>query len=245
MNILAVEPEERKIMAFSFLLWTVAAICSGWAGCHYYERPRAIPVIAHDQVRQSDGSLIAARVATPQPPQQIIPAGDHVTATGHVLLAASKPVAAANVHVVQGVQVGQKSAGHAGAPADAADSGAFLFADNHDGSYSASPQLMAVCQRLLSCPAERLDLTTVMDKHGQQDLLVSTPGGTVETATFAPAPLKVEKAHPWMIGPSYGRAGWGIVAGRQFQALPVTVGIDAFRDPQYGLDARVWGVLRL
>lgn len=220
------ETPEKCIPAFAFLLWSLAVFGAGWASCHYYEKPRAIPVIAHDQVRQKDGSLIAARVSTPQPPQQIVPKGDQVQATAQIHLAA---------HALQlkpGVQVQQKSAGDAGLPAVAVASGPTV-AQLDD------------CERWLQCPAVTVDETLVRGKDGQQDLLVSTPDGQVQSASLAPVgPVLAAPVHPWLIGPSYGRGGWGLVAGRQFQALPVAVGVDAWRDPQAGLDARVWGVWR-
>jgi hypothetical protein len=208
-------PSRSAAVPIAVLLVFIA----GWLSCHYYEKPRAVPVTAHDQVRQADGSLIAAITDKTQPPQQIVPRGDTVQATGHIVIAASKPVASPDVHVE---------------PAPAANSGELLFADNGDGTYSASPHLMEVCQRLLSCPAVAIDETLVKGKAGQQDLLVSTPGGVVQDATLAPVgTVLLAKAHPWALGVAMplglpGSSQYGLAMAYSFQALPVTVGVDVF-----------------
>lgn len=193
---------------------------AGWASCHYYNKPRAVPVIAHDQARQQDGSLIAARVVTPQPPQQIIPRGDHVQATAQIHLAARAPVVRPGIAIQPAPLIASGVT-----PAD----------------LPVTDRLLDQCERLLQCPAVAVDETLVRGKDGQQDLLVSTPGGTIQSASLAPAgPVLAAPVHSWLIGTSYGRGGWGLVAGRQFQALPVTVGVDAWHDPVTSLTARAW-----
>lgn len=205
-------------------LLAILLYLAGWASCHQYNKPRAVPVIAHDQERQQDGSLIAARVDTPQPPQQIVPRGDQVQATGHIVIAARAPVLRPGIAIQ---------------PAPVIASGVT------PADLPVTARLLDQCERLLQCPAVTVDETLVRGKDGQQDLLVSTPDGQVQSASLAPVgPVLVASVHPWLIGPSYGRGGWGLVAGRQFQALPLTVGVDAWRDPQYGNEVRAWAVGR-
>ena len=195
----------RQLQLAGFFMYTLLLLVLGWLACHAYEKPVVVPVIAHGQVRQEDGSLLAARSAAPLAPQQGLPPGDKVQATAQIHLAARQPVPLA--------QSGQPPAPRA---------------------------LLDQCQRLLSCPALTVDETLVQGRNGQQDLLVSTPGGLVQGAVLAPVlPLVGAPEHPWSVGVSYGRGGWGLAAGREFQAVPVHVGVDVFRDAQAGLTGRL------
>lgn len=194
----------------------LATFATGWYCSEHYNEPAHIAVTSHVQIRQADGSLIAARIAAQQAPQQAIPTGDKVTATGSVMLAAKAAVVRQNVHLET-----------------ATDSGLALT-DNGDGSYSATPALLNACQRIMSCPAQRLDLTTVVDKSGQQDLIVSSPDGKVDTATFAPAPLAVPKAHPWAVGLLYGASNRGMYLSRDLG--PIRLSIDAIDGNKGAID---------
>lgn len=195
------------------LIALLTAFFAGWLESERYHEPATIAVTPHPPRRQPDGSLIAARSATPQPPRQAIPKGDRVLDTARIQLSATPTLAA-------GIALAPASAGP-------------VF------DQPVTPQLVQQCRRILRCVVSA-DESLLATPDGQQDLAISTPDGHVDTATLAPAaPALVPKMHPWALGLSYGSGGPGLTAARQFQDVPVSLGVDVYRDERAGLEGRV------
>lgn len=200
----------RIVLAVLLLLTT---FFSGWIASERYRVPVAVATMAHPARRQADGSLLAARVATPQAAKQVLPAGDRVLDTARIQLGAVPTLAA-------GIALAPATSG---APA----------------VLPVTPQLVQECRRILRCEVTA-DESLLATPGGQQDLAVSTPDGRVETAILAPAsPLRLNRPHPWLLGASDGRSGAGLVLGREFQELPLDLSLDVYRDGRTGVAERL------
>lgn len=193
---------EFRVLVSGLLLLTAFAL--GWLESSRSHEPVMTPITLHAQRRQVDGSIIAARIA-PSVPHQSLPVGDVASATASVDLAATIPVLQPSSRIL---------------PEGIANSGLA-------SGLSVSAATVSECQRILQCPAVHIDETLVKTPDGQQDLLVSTPEGNIAEARFSPLPMLVARPERYGVGVSYGPAGGGIIAFRQFTELPITVGVAA------------------
>jgi hypothetical protein len=195
---------------FIALALLFVAYLAGWWCADRYAQPATIAITAKPPVRQADGSLKAGVSTAPPAPLQIVPKGSRVDSTFVALVAPEPPI-------------------------DAVATGTVLAADADHPAETVTTGLIDTCEQLLQCPAVTLDGTLATAANGQPQLLLSTPNGTVETATLnAGATIPVPKVHPWGLGVRYGSGGRVTPVGTySFQSLPIVVGADLGATPGF------------